>query len=146
MGKAVKVLILFLIFDALVIGAYFGFKALKGGGGSVLDAYAWVTIDEAYVPKNEVEAFIQTDAENRGALPVYIKNYGANAKVLGRFKGKQYAQPGVNVLNMLNRGLDDWMIVEIKYQTETEREVIRTLLYLYIQKQWKVGDTGTLIR
>jgi hypothetical protein len=146
MGKAAKYLVLFLIFDAVVVAGYFGFKAIKGGGGSVLDAYDWVTIDEAYVPKNEVEAFIKTDAENRGALPVYIKNYGPNAKVLGRFKGKQYAQPSVNVLNMLNRGLDDWMIVEIKYQTETEREVIRTLLYLYVQKQWKVGDTGTLIR
>jgi hypothetical protein len=146
MGKASKYLILFLIFDAVIVAGYFGLKAIKGGGVSVLDAYDWVTIDEAYVPKNEVEAFIKTDAGNRGALPVYIKNYGADSKVLGRFKGKQYAQPGVNVLKMLNQGLDDWMIVEIKYQTETEREVIRTLLYLSVQKQWKVGDTGILIR
>jgi hypothetical protein len=146
MGKASKYLILFLIFDAVIVAGYFGLKAIKGGRVSVLDAYDWVTIDEAYVPKNEVEAFIKTDAENRGALPVYIKKYGANTKVLGLFKGKQYAQPSLNTLKMLNRGLDDWMIVEIKYQTEAEREVIRTLLYLFVQKQWKVGDTGTLIR
>ena len=146
MGKTAKYVILFLIFDAVVIGGYFGLRALRGGGGSVLDAYDWVTIDESYVPKNDVETYIKGDAESRGALPVFIKNYGSNEKVLRRFKGKQYAKPTVSLLNMLNQGLDDWMLVAIRYTNENEREVNRTVLYLFVRKQWKVGDSGTLIR
>jgi len=145
MGKNTKYLILFLIFDAVAIGGYFGFKALKGGGGSDGNSIPWVMIDEAYIPKDEVEAFIKTDAENRGAFPIYIKNYGSNEKILSRFKGKQYVNPSVNVLKMLNKGLEDWMLVDIKYKTENEREIVRTILYLRVQKQWKVGDTAILI-
>lgn len=46
---------------------------------------------------------------------------------------------------MLNPGLDDWMLVDIRYKSESEREIIRTILYLSIRGVWKVGDSGTLV-
>jgi hypothetical protein len=146
MSRTVRYLMYFLIFDAVVIGAYLGLKALRGGGSSALDAYSWVTIDENYQPKNDVESFIKNDAEVRGALPVFIKNYGHDAKALKRFKGKQFAEPSEHVLSLFFKGLDDWMLVEIKYQTGAEREVVRAVLYVFSEKQWKVGDTGTVLK
>jgi len=146
MGKTAKFVLLFLAFDAVVIGGYFGFRALKGRGGSILDAYDWVTIDAAYVPKNDVESFLKTDAENIGAFPFHIKNYGSDEKVLRRFKGRQYANATGNLLKMLNKGMTDWMIVAIRYEDENQREVNRTVLYLLVQNQWKVGDAGTIIQ
>jgi len=146
MSKTMKGLILFLVFDAVVIAAYFGYRALRSKGGAGTDSSAeWVMMDESYVPKNDVEMFIKTDAEKRGALPLYIRNYGANKRALGQFKGRQYAGPSLKTLEMLNPGLDDWMIVDIRYKTETERELIRTVLYLSIGGVWKVGDSGTLV-
>ena len=114
----------------------------KAGGSNAAD---WVIMDESYVPKNDVEAFIKTDAGNRGALPLYIKNYGSDKQALNQFKGRQYAGPSPNTLEMLNPGLDGWMLVDIKYKAENEREVIRTVLYLSIRGVWKVGDSGTIV-
>jgi hypothetical protein len=145
MNKNVKWLIIFLAFDAIVIGGYFGLRALRSGGAAAVKDVAWVIIDEAYVPKNDVEAFIKTDAENRGALPVHIRNYGSDPRILGRFKGKKYAKPGQKTLEMLNQGLDDYMIVDIRYKSENDREVTRTMLYLFVKGAWIVGDTGELI-
>ena len=146
MNKTVKYLIYFLLFDIVVIGGYFVYKALKSGSGRDLSATDWVTIDAAYAPKDAVEEFIKNDAQVRDALPVYIKNYGHDPNILAKFKGKQFAKPNPNVLSMFFKGLDDWMIVDIKYKTETEREVQRTMLYIFEAKQWKVGDTGTLLK
>ena len=145
MNKNLKWLIIFLVFDAVVIGGYFAYRALRPKTVDVQAAYAWVTIDEAYAPKNDVENFIKTDAGNRGALPVHIRNYGHDPKILGLFKGRKYAKPGPKTLEMLNQGLDDWMLVDIRYQTENEREVVRTVLYLFIKGAWIVGDTGILV-
>jgi hypothetical protein len=144
-SKSVKYLLYFLAFDALVAAAWFGLKALKGGAGGAA-AVDWVTIDESYAPKNAVEEFIKNDAEVRGALPVEIRNYGRDKKVLGRFKGRQFAQPTENVLNMFFKGLDDWMVVDIKYKNDKERDVQRTVLYIFAAKQWTVGDTGSLMK
>jgi len=141
-NKNVKWLIIFLAFDAIAIGGYFGFRALRSNRPAV--AFDWTVIDETYVPKNAVESFIKTDAENRGALPVHIRNYGSDPGILGRFKGKKYAKPGRRTLEMLNQGLDDWMIVDIRYKSENDREVIRTMLYLFVKGAWIVGDTGEL--
>lgn len=146
MNKTVKFLIYFLIFDAVVVVGYFAYRALKGGGGTDLAAVDWVTVDEAYTPKDAVEEFIKNDAQTRDALPVYIKNYGHDPKVLAKFKGKQFARPSPTVLGMYFKGLDDWKIVDIKYKTETEREALRTMLYVFENKLWKVGDTGALLK
>ncbi|MBN1939380.1 MAG: hypothetical protein JW843_07330 [Candidatus Aminicenantes bacterium] len=145
MRKIPKWLVIFLAFDAVVIGGYFGYKALRPGGSDAAEAYAWVIIDQSYVPKNDVEAFIKTDADNRGALPVQIRNYGSDPKILGRFKGRKYAKPSEKTLEMLNQGLDDWMIVDIRYKAENDRDVIRTMLYLFVKGAWIVGDTGELV-
>ncbi len=145
MSKTVKYLLFFLAFDAVVIGGYFGFKALTGGGGAA-PAVDWVTIDESYAPKNAVEEFIKADAEVRGGLPVHIRSYGRDKKVLARFKGKQFAQPTENILSLFFKGLDDWMVVDIKYKTEKDRDVQRTILYIFAAKRWTVGDTGTLLK
>jgi hypothetical protein len=115
-------------------------------GGTKAEAVPWVTIDESYAPRNAVETFIKSDAEVRGALPVEIRNYGRSAKVLGRFKGRQFAQPSENVLVLFFKGLDDWMVVDIKYKSESERDVQRTVLYVLSAGRWTVGDTGTLMK
>jgi len=134
------------IIGALLIVGLAGLAACRGsGGGNSPDAYDWVTIDDSYVPKDDVETFIKTDAQNRAALPVYIRNYGSDKRVLGMFKGRQYAQPSPNALAMLNPGLEDWKLVDIRYTTETEREIVRTVLYFKVKGVWKVGDSGTLV-
>ena len=86
------------------------------------------------------------DAANRGALPVYIRNYGHDPKALKRFKGRQFAQPSENVLALFFRGLDDWMLVDIRIKGENDREAVRTMLYILAAGQWKVGDSGTLLK
>jgi hypothetical protein len=144
MNRTVKYVLLFLLFDAVLVGGYFLVRALKGGG-SADPVTAWLAIDEAYQPRDDVETFIKTDAENRGALPVFIRNHGADPKILGRFRGKQFARPNVSVLGMYFKGLDDWKLVDIKYKNENDREIVRTVLYVFARRQWTVGDTGTLI-
>jgi hypothetical protein len=145
MTKSARYLLYFLVVDAVAIGGYFAYKAVAGGKSGAAD-FPWTTVDAAYVPKNQVEEFIKNDADVRGALPVSIRNYGRDAKVLKKFKGRQFAQPTENVLALFFKGLDDWMLVDIKYKTETEREAQRTVLYIFADKQWKVGDTGTLLK
>ena len=145
MTKTSRYLLYFLVVDAVVIGGYFAYKAVSRGKTAAAD-YPWTTVDAAYVPKNPVEEFIKNDADVRGALPVAIRNYGRDAKVLKKFKGRQFARPTENVLALFFKGLDDWMLVDIKYKTETEREAQRTVLYVFADKQWKVADTGTLLK
>jgi hypothetical protein len=146
MSKAARYLVYFLIFDAVIAGAYFLLKSSGRGGRSSAAEYPWVTIDAAYVPKNAVEEFIKSDAEVRGALPVEIRNYGRDAKILAMFKGRQFAKPKENVLAMFFKSLDDWMLVDLRYKTENEREALRTVLYIFAEKQWRVGDTGILLK
>ena len=134
------------IIGALLIIGLAGTAACRGsGGGSATDAYAWVTIDDAYVPQDDVETFIKTDAQNRGALPVFIRNYGSDKRVLSLFKGRRYVQPNPDVLAMLNSGLEDWKLVDIRYTAAAEREIVRTVLYFKIKGVWKVGDSGALV-
>ena len=143
MTKFAKYLLLFLLFDAVVFGGYLLLKGKKGGGE---DVYPWTTVDEAYAPKNAVEEFIKADAANRAALPVLIKNYGKDTKILKRFRGRQFAELTENVLNMFFKGLDDWMLVDIKIKGKNEHEAVRTVLYIFANAQWKVGDSGSLLK
>ena len=146
MNKTAKYLLWFLVFDAVVAGAYFGYRAISRGGAPDVEEFPWVTIDEYFEPRNDEERFIKTDAENRAALPVYIRDYGANEKILKRFVGKHFARPSANVVSMFFKGLDGWMLVDIKYKAGNEREVVRTVLYVFQNKQWIVGDTGSLLK
>ena len=142
MNKIVKILILFLIFDAVVIGGYFLYRSLSAPSKAPV---VWKTIDQNYVPEDNVEAFIKGDAVAKGLLPVYVRNFGRNRKVLGRFKGTNYARPREGVLMAMNSGLEDWKLIDIKYTNKDGRQVERTVLYVEVKGAWKVVDSGTLL-
>jgi hypothetical protein len=108
--------------------------------------YAWVTIDENYIPRNFVEEFIKTDSEQKGLFPVYIKNYGKDKSILARFRGSNFARPNEAALNIAFSGLEDWMLVDIKYNNEKKQEVLRTVLYVQLEGTWRVGDSGSLLK
>ena len=79
MNKTTKILIGFLIFDAVVVAGYFASRSLSGPSQ---EPAVWKTIDQAYVPEDEVEAYIKDDAVAKELLPVQVKNYGRNRKAL----------------------------------------------------------------
>jgi hypothetical protein len=45
---------------------------------------------------------------------------------------------------MMYPGMEDWQLVDLKYTTEGGREIIQTILYIYIDGNWRVGDRGKL--
>jgi hypothetical protein len=147
MSKALKIVLIFLAIDAAAVGAYFGIKALSGGRGpGPQDEYVWVTVDENYPPGNSIEEFIKTDAAGKGLLPVYLRNYGRNVAVLKRFRGALFAKPNEAILGMAYRGMQDWMLVDLKYKDEKERDIQRTMLYVELGGQWRVADSGQLMK
>ena len=113
---------------------------------SQAEDYAWVTIDESYTPQNYVEEFIKSDSEQKGLFPVYIKNYGKDKSILGRFRGGNFAKPSEAQVNLAFSGLQDWMLVDIKYNNEKNQEVLRTVLYVQLEGTWRVGDSGSLLK
>lgn len=113
--------------------------------GSRAEDYEWTSIDENYVPKNYVEEFIKNDSEQKGIFPVSIRNYGKDASVLRRFRGANFARPNEAALNMAFPGLDDWMLIDIKYKNDKDQEVLRTVLYVEVGGNWRVGDSGSLL-
>jgi predicted nucleotidyltransferase len=42
--------------------------------------------------------------------------------------------------------LEDWMLIDIKYKNEKDQEILRTVLYVLIEGNWRVGDSGTLLK
>lgn len=114
--------------------------------GSQADNYQWTTIDENYTPQNYVEQFIKNDSEQKGIFPVSIRNYGKDVSILRRFRGTNFARPNVAALNMAFPGLEDWMLVDIKYKNEKDQEVLRTVLYVQVEGNWRVGDSGSLLK
>jgi hypothetical protein len=146
LNKALKIVIIFLAVDAVAAGLYFGYKALSGKGPGPADGYPWVTVDENYQPRNSVEEYLKADAVKQGLLPAYIKDYGRNAKVLKKFRGSKLAGANEAVLNVTFPGVEDWMLVDLRYKTEKERDVQRTMLYVQVGGQWKVGDSGRLMK
>jgi hypothetical protein len=142
MNKLAGILCILLLIGALAIGGQIACK----GKGSVSSGYDWVTIDKNYNPQNTIEEFLRDDAAAKGYLPVYIKNYGKNKKILRQFKGQRFAQPNNDtVLKMMFNGMEDWMIVDLKYKNEKEQEVKRTLLYINVRGKWMLGDSGSLL-
>lgn len=114
--------------------------------GSPDQAYEWVMVDENYVPGHFVEEFIKSDSESRGLLPVYIKNYDHDEDVLRQFRGTLLARPNEASLRMAFPGLEDWLIIDLKYENEKAQEVLRTIVYVKTQGQWRVGDSGRLLK
>ena len=145
MSKAVRILVYFLIFDAVVLGLYFGVKALGSGrAGDPTADVAWVTMDAYFQPMTELEQSIMVDYEEKGLLPLQIRNFGANPAVLKKFRGAKMAGAGVPVLEMTFQGLEDWAIVEVWIKGEEGREIRRTILYVLVGNEWTVGDSGRL--
>ncbi len=143
MSKTAKGLVIFLAFGVVVAGAS---CRGKGSTGNPQDEFSWLTVDEGYVPHNAVEEFVKNDAAQKGLLPILIRDYGKSASVLKKFKGTRFAGANTTVLEMSFPGLNDWMIIDIKYQNEKEREVARTILYVEVNEQWQVGDSGSLMK
>lgn len=131
----------FIVF--LLILLSLGFIGCRKGTSSL--NYEWVTIDENYVPQNYIESFIKNDSESQGLLPVYIKNYDQNQNVLHQFRGTLLAKPNQAALRMTFPGLEEWMLVDLKYENEKMQEVLRTVLYVKTDGVWKVGDSGRLL-
>ena len=121
--------------------------AVQGcGPKSSPEDFEWTTIDEYYTPANYIEEFIKKDAEEKGILPVYIRSYGRDTAILKRFRGTNFAGPNEAALNMAFRGLDEWMLIDLKYKNEKDQEVLRTVLYVQIGGNWRVGDSGSLMK
>ncbi len=147
MSRIVKILIIFVILDILLLGGYFIYKSfLLKPSPKYAQEYEWTLIDEYYTPKDMVEDFIKRDAEARGNLPINIINYGADQSVLRKFRGKRFASPTEAQVSMMFNGLEDWKLVDIKYKTEKDQEVQRTVLYVCVNGEWTVGDSGRLVK
>ncbi|MBN2207606.1 MAG: hypothetical protein JW742_09400 [Candidatus Aminicenantes bacterium] len=142
MNKTVKILVAFLIFDAFAVGGYFLYK---GRSSPSREPAAWKIIDQAYVPEDDVEAYLKDDAVAKELLPVEIKNYGRDRKVLGRFKGVNYARPREGVLKAMTPGLEDWKLIDLRYTNKNGRRVERTILYAEVKGAWMVVDSGRLL-
>ncbi|MGB7296543.1 MAG: hypothetical protein WBC70_13225 [Candidatus Aminicenantales bacterium] len=130
----------FLLVGVVLIAAPIGCRK-----GATADDYEWVTIDEFYTPRNYIEEFIKTDSEEKGIFPVSLRNYGRDPSVLRRFRGSQFAKPNEAALTMAYPALEDWMLVDIKYENEKKQEVQRTVLYIQVDGNWRVGDSGRLL-
>jgi hypothetical protein len=145
MSKTLRVLVIFLAFDAVALGVYFGVKAL--GSGRAEDptkGIDWATMDAYSQPATELEQAIKTEFGEKELLPLQYRNFGRNATVLKRFLGAKLAGAGVSVLEMTFRGLEDWAIVDVWIKGEEGREIHRTILYVLTANAWKVGDSGRL--
>lgn len=146
MSKPLRVLLIFLAFDAVVAGLYFGIKAFGtgGGGGAPTEGYAWITLDAYYQPATELEEFVKTSYEEMDLLPLQFRNYGSDAAVLRKFRGAKMVGGGKSVLEMTFPGLEDWAVVDVWVKGEEGREIRRTVLYVLTDNAWKVGDSGRL--
>jgi hypothetical protein len=134
-----------LIIILLVAGAFIAGSA-GCRKGSQADDYQWITIDEYYTPQNYVEEFIKNDCEQKGLFPVNIRNYGKDASILRRFRGTNFAKSNEAALKMAFPDLEDWMLIDIKYKNEKNQEVLRTVLYVLTDGNWRVGDSGALLK
>lgn len=147
MNKTLKYVLLFLAFDALALGAYFGLRALGAGSGRApQDEYEWTVVDAAYQPRDAIETFIKEDAQAKGGLPLQMRNFGRNEAILRRFVGSDFARSKGAVLEMIYPGLEDWKLVDLWYMADAGREVKRTILYVMLKGAWKVADSGRLVR
>jgi hypothetical protein len=145
MSKPLRILIIFLVVDAVALGLYFGIKALGSGGGEdPTKGTEWVTMDANYQPASDLEQLIKTSYEEMDLLPLQIRNFGSNTAVLKKFRGAKLVGAGRSVLEMTFKGLEDWAIVEVWFKGEVGREIRRTILYVLTANAWTVGDSGRL--
>ncbi|RPI99025.1 MAG: hypothetical protein EHM31_10940 [Candidatus Aminicenantes bacterium] len=145
MSKAVRILVIFLAFDLIVVGAYFGIKSLGSGrSADPAEGVDWVTMGLSYQPATELEQVIKTDYEEKELLPLQFRYFGQDSAILRKFRGAKLAGASVSVLEMTFKGLEDWAVVEVWFKGEEGREIRRTILYVLTNNAWKVGDSGRL--
>jgi hypothetical protein len=145
MNKIVKIIVIFLIIDAVAAGGYFLYQAMnRDKPDSEEEQVPWVEINAGYYPQDYIEEFIKNDSAAKGLLPVHIKNYDQDKKILRKFVGTQFARPTESQLRMMYPGIEDWQLVDLKYETGNEREITQTILYIYLDGNWRVGDRGRL--
>jgi len=146
MSKPLRLLLIFLLIDAVAAGVYFLAKGSgSGSGADPTKDFAWTTLDAYYQPATELEQSIKTDYEEKGLLPFRFRNYSRNAAVLKKFRGSKLVGAGVPVLEMTFKGLEDWAVVDIWIKGEDNREIRRTVLYILHENVWKVADSGRLV-
>jgi Flp pilus assembly protein CpaB len=142
-----RILVLYIIIILVLVAGYLIYKYFfLTPTPKYAQEYEWTVIDEYYTPKDLVEDFIKQDALARNNLPVNIINYGENPSVLRRFRGKRFAGPTEAQLSMMFSGLEEWKLVDIMYKTEKDQEVQRAVLYVYLNGEWTVGDSGQLAK
>jgi len=145
MSKALRILVIFLVVDAVAIGVYFGIRALgSGGGGDPTKGYDWFTMDANYQPASEIEEIVKKSYEEMDLLPLQVRNFGSNTAVLKKFRGAKLVGASKSVLEMTFQGVEDWAIVEVWFKGEEGREIRRTILYILTGNAWKAGDSGRL--
>lgn len=146
MSKPVRILLIFLLVDAVALGVYFLAKGMKSGPGKdPTKDYAWTTMDDYYQPATELEQFVKTDSEEKGLLPLQFRNYGRDAAVLKKFRGSKLVGAGIPVLEMTFKDLEDWAVVDIWIKREDDRDIRRTILYVLFGGGWKIGDSGKIV-
>ncbi|MGD8539738.1 MAG: hypothetical protein PVI66_13565 [Candidatus Aminicenantes bacterium] len=142
-----RIVVLYIVMFVVLIVAFVLYKSLiLTPSPKYAQEYEWTVMDEYYTPKDLVEDFIKQDALARNNLPVNIINYGEDEKALRRFRGKRFAGPTEAQLSMMFSGLEEWKLVDIMYKTEKDQEVQRTVLYVYVDGEWTVGDSGQLAK
>ena len=148
MTGSVRIAIIIIIALAVIlVGGYYISNVFLGKPSPSAEyEYEWTTMDEYYTPKDMVEEYILSDAEARDNLPVSIINYGDDKSVLRRFRGSRFAGPTEAQLKMMFKGMEEWKLIDIKYQDDKEREIKRTVLYIYMDGDWSVGDGGQLAK
>jgi hypothetical protein len=146
MNKLKCISVLSFVWAAFILGFFACKKNSSDEVNIDSSAYEWVTIDEFYIPEDYVEEFIKNDSAEKGLLPVQIKNYGNNTAVLRKFKGRNFAGPTEAQIKMMYNGLGEWKLIDLKYKNKEEKNIQRTILYVYVNGDWKVGDSGVLIK
>jgi hypothetical protein len=142
-----RILILYVIMILVLVVGYFIYKSfILAPSPKYAQEFEWTVIDEYYTPKDLVEDFIKKDALARNNLPINIINYGDDQSVLRRFRGKRFAGPTEAQLSMMFSGLEEWKLVDIQYKTEKDQEIQRTVLYVHLNGEWSVGDSGQLAK
>lgn len=145
MSKTVKIIVIILVVDLVIVGGYLGYKLLSSKSGASSEiVYEWVQIDEYYSPRDYIEEYIKKDSEAQGLLPIFLKNYGRDKKILRKFLGRNFAGPKEAQLKFKYRGMQDWQLIELKYTKEPDREIKRAVLYIQENGEWKVGDSGSI--
>ena len=146
MKISIKLLFTCFILIGLVFNMHFGCKREKETVSETnIRNTDWIIIDENYSPRNVIEEFIKRESAEQDSFPVSIKNYGKDPTILKNFSGRRFAKPTEGAIKLFYKDMIDWIIIDLKYKTKTEREVLRTVLYIQTgDGDWIVGDSGSL--